>query len=168
MSACHTRQFLARIVASLPETKLNSYLWCNLCNLGISRATPTHRGCRAGRHRQQTLNLLQVSESPSPTKKICSSFSVPSTCYGELNQINLHHSSLNIPTNTVEKNNIPVITHLNCLDVQPCHRGVNRGNLIDVRCQRNVSACKSELLRFSLVNCRSVRNKTSSILDYVT
>ena len=63
---------------------------------------------------------------------------------------------------------IPVITLLNCLDARPRHRGVNRSNLIDVPCQRNVSTCKSELLRFSLANCRSVRNKTSSILDYVS
>ena len=162
MSACYTKRFLARIGASLPETKLNSYLWRNLCNLGISRATLicTRRGCRVGRRKQQTLNLLQVSESPSPTKRICSSFSVHSTRYGELNPINLHHSSLNIPTNTVEKNNIPVIMTLKCLDARLRHRGVNRGNLIDVPCQENVSACKPEFLRSSLANCRSVRNKT--------
>ena len=94
MSACYTRQFLARMAVSLPEAKLNSYLWRNLCNLGISRAIPTSRGCRTGRRKQQTVNLVDVSESLSPTKRICSSFSVPSAFFEKLNTINLYHSSL--------------------------------------------------------------------------
>lgn len=147
------------MAASLPETKLNSYLWRNLCNLGISRATPTRRAI----------------EQEDVTNGHWIWFKFPSH-YHRWREFDLHflflllatknylyQSSLNIPINTVEEINIRVIAPLNCLDARS-----KRGNLFDVLCQRNASACKSELLRFSLANCRSVTNKTSSISDYVT
>ena len=177
MIITYSSRFLAGFGANLSNIKLNANLWRNLCNLGISKVKPTRRGCRAGKCKQQLLQTSHQAEVPSlnvlTSSNGISTSSLASNWAEHLlsSSLNIQHLpslSLNIQDSTFGNNNIPVLITFSDYQNTQSGQARNLRNLIAITCKQNTSNSKLDLLKFCLANCRSVRNKTANIVDYIT
>lgn len=174
---------LTTILASIPRTRIKSTTWRTLNLFGISRSSPTRRGCRSGRRKKKALFICDQIPQDSLTSDI-SSFPI-------LPRIELQHrghlrnTSSNLLNSQIvtspsgDVNNDILDPHNYTLDPagffssagqaeiqQDRNRVRDSQNLVYVR--RNLLPTPPrKSLQFGNVNARSLKNKTEVFTDHV-
>lgn len=151
MAHIYSRSKLQAILVSFPPKLLHGTVWKMLTQLGISRWKPTRRGCRAGCRKQRLIT--------------------PCIGYGRYDFSKRQDYKWLFPMETFAQHQAGSNLHFASTDLLNIHldtsAGINTNNLIVINRTPMLNTIIDSTLLLCSANVRSVKSKTSDLLDFI-
>ena len=174
------------IFATLPEVpRLEPTIWRSLKAAGIAKLLSSRRGCRGGRNKQRPITSVLGYGRYQPSYLRCSTNLNSNIIYSKSNNGFLlpymqilpepvDHSRDNNTSSTPSQPRVIVLhqpkkkhQHSSTWSVNLDHNKLSTRKLINVNTPKTIPTSYSPKVRFALWNARSIKNKTTSLCDFI-
>ena len=161
MALAYSSLALRSVVLLVPLTKpLNSTLWRTLTEIGISRARPTRRGCRAGQRKRRLITTIEAKATKARRFESRASQQVNSTQVRFLAEERCGDKNGHLHTPSRDELNIHFDAFCSSIENNPIVTGRPSSSAA-------VNDCTVKPLILCSVNVRSTKSKSADLQDYI-